>query len=347
MGNELLTASRMNTLLACPRRHYWRYEVGLQRDRDADALRFGSAWHVCMEARATGATIEAAFDAALAGKMELDELQVATLSGMLAGYYARYAQEIIDSVNPEVEFRLPLEGSRTFDAAGKIDGLGVLTDGRLVLIEHKTAGKDLSPDSEYWLRLRGNIQIMQYVLAARALGWDIQTVLYDVARKPMIAPKQIPTLDSEGRKIVLDAQGNRVLKKDGSPRESGDTANGWTVQTAVETPEAFGDRLAADTSERPDFYFARREVPVMDDDLHEFQVQRLVIARQILCCRREARRAAKPEHGWPRNVGDTCSYCDYAGFCLQNGAVDVAHPPAGFRIGPTSPELTQPTQATE
>ncbi len=297
---DILSASRMNCLLACPRRHYWRYEVGLQREHDADALRFGSAWHKCMEARATGATAEQAFMAALAGKIELDELQVATLSGMLAGYYARHAADNIKSVNPEVEFRLPLDGSRTFEAAGKIDGLGVLTDGRLVLIEHKTAGCDIAPDSDYWLRLRGNIQIMQYVLAARALGWDVQTVLYDVARKPSIRQKQ------------------------------------------NETPEAFGDRLAADTRERPEFYFARREVPVMDDDLREFQVQRLVIARQILCCRGEARRAAKPEHGWPRNVGEmTCKYCDYAGFCLQNGAIDTAHPPCGFRIGPTSPELTQ------
>jgi hypothetical protein len=343
---EILSATRINTLLACPRRHYWRFEVGLQRDRDADALRFGSAWHTCMEARATGATIEAAFEKALVGKIELDELQVATLSGMLAGYYAAYAVDIIQSVHPEVEFRIPLAGSRSFEAAGKIDGLGVLTDGRLVLIEHKTTGDQIEPDSEYWLRLRGNIQIMQYVLAARALGWDIQTVLYDVARKPAIRPKQIPSLDAEGRKIVLDAQGNRVMKKDGTPRESGDTVAGWTVQTTLETPEDFGDRLAADTRERPEFYFARREVPVMDDDLHEFEVQRLVIARQILCCRGEARRAAKPEHGWPRNVGDACSWCDFAGFCLQNGTIDTAHPPAGFRISATSPELSQPAQAT-
>jgi len=306
MLKEILSATRMNTLLACPRRHYWRFEVGLQIDRDSDALRFGSAWHKCMEARATGATIEVAFQAAIFGKIELDELQVATLSGMLAGYYARYASDIVKEVHPEVEFRLPLVGSRTFDAAGKFDSLGVLHDGRLVLIEHKTCGTDIAPDSDYWLRLRGNIQIMQYVLAARALGWNIETVLYDVARKPMIRQKQ------------------------------------------GETPDQFGNRLMEDTQARPEFYFARREVPVLDDDLREFEVQRLVVARQILCCRGEARNATKPEHGWPRNVGEmTCKYCDYAGFCLQNGAVDTAHPPAGFRIGPINPELTNSNNTTQ
>ena len=51
MHKELMTASRMNTLLSCPRKHYWRYEVGMSRVTDAAALRFGTAWHAAMEAR--------------------------------------------------------------------------------------------------------------------------------------------------------------------------------------------------------------------------------------------------------------------------------------------------------
>ena len=295
---ELLTASRMGALLACPRKHFWRYELGLRRQVDADALRFGTAWHAAMEARWTGADVEVAFAAAVAGKNELDELQLATLSGLLAGYYTRYASDPIKSVHPEVEFRHPLAGSRTFESAGKIDGLAVMHDGRLALVEHKTAGCDIAPDSDYWLRLRGNAQVMQYILAARALGWDVALVIYDVARKPSIRQKQ------------------------------------------GETPEQFGDRLAADTKERPEFYFARREVPILEDDLAEFEIQRQVLARQILACRGESRRARRPEHGWPRNVGEmTCKLCDFAGFCLQNTVVDAARPPAGFVVGAAHEEL--------
>ena len=295
---ELLTATRMATLLGCPRRHYWRYEVGLRRTVDADALRFGTAWHTAMEARWTGANVGAAFASALAGKTELGEVQLATLSGMLAGYYTCYAADPIKSVHPEVEFRHPLAGSRTFESAGKIDGLAVMHDGRLALVEHKTAGCDIAPDSDYWLRLRGNAQVMQYVMAARALGWDVALVIYDVARKPAIRQKQ------------------------------------------GETAEQFGDRLGADTKERPDFYFARREVPILEDDLAEFEVQRQVLARQILSCRGEARRTKRPEHGWPRNVGEmTCRNCDYAGFCLQNAVIDAEHPPAGFAVGEIHGEL--------
>src|SRR5690606_36744924 len=136
---------------------------------------------------------------------------------------------------------------------------------RLAIVETKTTADSIAPDSDYWLRLRFNGQLMQYVLAARTFGWDISTVIYDVVRKPAIEPRQIPLLDAEGRKVVLDANGERVLKKDGSPRESGDKEKGYTLQTRIETPEEFSDRLYQDTLARPDFYFARREVPILED----------------------------------------------------------------------------------
>jgi hypothetical protein len=299
MANELLTASRMAALLSCPRKHYWRYEVGLKPICDAPALRFGSAWHRAMEARWQGMAYADALAVAM-GEGVADPVEAATLAGMLAGYYAEYegAREIVATLHPEQEFLLPLAGSRTFDTAGKIDGLGVLNDGRLCLVEHKTAGESVEPDSEYWQRLRFNPQVYQYVLAARALGWDVEVVIYDVARKPAIRVKQ------------------------------------------GETPEQFGERLAADTRERPGFYFARREVPVLDQDVAEFEAQRLVLARSILSCRAESRRARRPEHGWPRNCGGmTCRFCEYEGFCMQNISVDPASPPAGFAVGEIHSEL--------
>ena len=295
---EMLTATRMGMVLGCPRRHYWRYEVGLHALIDAMALRFGTAWHAAMECRWQGRSAEEALMVA-AQDRTFDEITVATLAGLLGAYYARYADcEVVKELHPEVEFRLPLAGSRTFDAAGKIDGLGVLHDGRLALVEHKTCGSDISADSGYWLRLRFNQQVYQYVLAARALGWDVQVVIYDVTRKPGIKQKQ------------------------------------------NETAAEFGDRLVADAKERPEFYFARREVPILDQDLAEFEVQRLALSRQILFFRSAARSARRPEHGWPRNCNEmTCKYCEFAGFCLANVAADAARPPAGFRVGGANEEL--------
>lgn len=343
MSKELLTATRMSNMLACPRRHYWRFEVGLKRVEVGDALRFGSAWHRAMEARATGANIEAALAAGLGTVRDLDEVQVATLSGMLAGYWSKYPADAM-TIIPEVAFNYPLPGSRTFDVAGKIDGLATLADGRVALVEHKTAGTDIGPDSDYWIRLRGNPQIAQYVLAARCLGWDVATVIYDVARKPEITPRAfVPRLDEQGLKIVLGSDDGRVMKRDGEPKQTADKEKGERLAGAPETPEQFGDRLAADTRERPDFYFARREVPILEDELSEFQASRLSLSRMILGCRAQAKIADRPEHGWPRNIGEmSCRLCDYSGFCLQGIRVDAGTCPAGFVIGEKNPELVAP-----
>lgn len=342
MDNELITSSRMSKMLSCPRAHYWRYEVGLRKESDSIALRFGSAWHRAMEARWNGATIESAFASAIGECDSMTEVQVATLSGMLAGYYTHYSDDPIKQMHPEVEFRHPLAGSRKFDVAGKIDGLGVMHDGRLAKIEHKSAGEDISPDSDYWLRLRGNPQVMQYVFAARQMGWDVACVIYDVARKPMIQPlKSVPVLE-DGLKIVNDANGVRVLKKDGTPKQTADKDKGEVLLAEEETPEQFGDRLATDCKTRPEFYFARREVPVLDDDMAEFEANRLAVSRMILSCKTESRKAKRPEHGWPKNLnGMTCRMCEFCSFCLQNVQVDVANPPDGFVVGSAHTELIQ------
>jgi hypothetical protein len=291
-GKELLTASRMSAMLTCPRKHYWSYEIGLKAAEDAHALRFGSAWHTAMEARWKGAQPETCFNLALEGR-EFDEITAATLSGLLFAYCEHYNNDsgIIAEIHSEVQFETPIDGSRTFVAAGKLDGLAVLKDGRQALVEHKTAGVDIGADSDYWLRLRADSQILQYVKAARSLGWNISTVIYDVTRKPAIRQK-----------------------KD-------------------ETPEQFGERLTKDALERPDFYFARREVPVLDQDLEEFEYNRIQTSRMILDRRRQQKIQERPERAWPRHVnGLVCPFCQYRGFCLQNIGVDLQAPPAGFKI---------------
>lgn len=288
---DLLTASRISCLQRCPRAHLYRYEIGLKPVTTAAALRFGSGWHTAMESRANGADCEGALAAAIADKATLDEMQVATLSGLLAGYYKHYAADAW-LIKPEVEFSYPLRRGRgAMWASGKIDGISI--DPNVgILIEHKTAGCDIAPDSDYWLRLRGNFQILMYVEGARHLGYDPNYVVYDVVRKPAIRQKQ------------------------------------------NETPEQFGDRLAADCMERPDFYFARREVPILEDDLERFRTERNQLASEIVWRRRR--------NAWPRAVSErTCQSCEFAGFCLQGTQASAETIPAGFEIKPIHEELTQ------
>jgi hypothetical protein len=322
------------------RKFYYRYELNLQHTSEKAALTFGSAWHRAMEARWDGALAEQALTSAIGEVENLDELQVATLTGLLTGYYKCYTHDPIKELQPEQEFQFPLAGSRTFDVAGKIDGLGIHEDGRPLLLEHKTTSDSVAPDSDYWNRLRCNNQSMQYVHAARLCGLSTELIFYDVTRKPSIRPKTIPKLDEAGKKIVLvDATGERALKKDGAPRES--AGEGMTLQTRNETAEEYGQRLTEDAIARPEFYFARREVPVLDQDLNEFVVQRLEISRMILALRRASRSTTKPHQAWPRNCSsNTCDFCEFKDFCLQNIEVNPAQPPAGFIVGNRNPELT-------
>jgi len=103
---ELLTATRMATLLGCPRRHFWRYEIGLKAVTEAQALRFGTAWHAAMEARWQGLAFEAALAAAVKD-VKFEEVQLATLSGLLAGYYRRHEQDTVPFRSVVVESDWP------------------------------------------------------------------------------------------------------------------------------------------------------------------------------------------------------------------------------------------------
>ena len=342
MSKQTLSVTRLNNFTACQRKHYYAHELGLRRIQQDFALRFGGAWHACLEARWIGATYDAALAAGFPADAQWDEFTLATGAAMLAGYYRRWENEIVASIRPEVEFTHPIAGSRSFESHGFIDGLGVLVDGRQAVVESKTTSEELGDDSGFWERTKNNQQIMQYVLAARALGCDIRVVIYDVTRKPALKQSQIPLLDDAGLKIVRNEIGVRVLLANGKPRQSADKDAGQVLQTRLETPDEYFTRLSEDIADAPEKYFQRREVEVLDDDLAEYEAQRLTIANQIQTIRRTEKRCAKRHQAWPRNISTTgCKFCEFSSFCLQNLEVDPASPPAGFEIK-SEPVAAQP-----
>lgn len=308
MAKSLLTASSMSTFLGCPRKYYFAYEVGLKKSRPSDALRFGSAFHALPEAIANGITdFNEAFGIMLdTASGDWDELMVATLRGLGRGYWERYLHDdTIAQMNAEVQFRLPIAGSRAFDSAGKIDGIAQLKDGRTALVEHKTCGESIDGESPYWNRLRNNRQLLTYVQACRDSGIHLDTIVYDVIRKPAIKP------------------------------------HGATAKKPAETMEEFSDRLYADTKMRPEFYFQRREVTITDRDLYRFQVDRRSVCKMILGCRSEARRLVHPEDGFPMtNTRTVCLGCPYEQMCISGEYFDLNAIPVGMEINQPHTELT-------
>lgn len=345
---KLLTTSRKKCYRACPRLHHYEYELGYRPAIDAEELRFGTLTHAGLEAfyLALKANLPAAGDsleAALAAIREKpsDPFDLAKAEVMLTGYWLRWNAEPLEVLAVEQQFEAPLinpathAASRTWRLAGKIDVIVRCADGLVRLMEHKTSGEDISPASEYWKRLRMDGQISDYFAGAKSLGYDVAGCLYDVLGKPELRPKQIPLVDGEGVKIVLDAAGNRVRTKDGKKwRETGDSAAGYALQTRDETPDEFRARLTEAVSADPDRYYQRGEVVRLERELAEAEFESWQLGQQI----RESELAQRA----PRNpdactrYGRTCSF-----FPVCSGEASLDDTTRFRRITQVHEELTQ------
>jgi len=330
------------------RQHYYRYELGLRSRRDARALRMGAAVHLGLERWSQGVPSDEAIREAVLGYDDCPHwadphdwaVEREIVANLLAGYVWRYQDDPLEYIEVERAWRMPLRNprtrrqSRTYELAGKRDGIVRLADGRPLVLERKTTSEDIGSGSDYWLRLRCDPQISLYLLSARHDGHDAGGVLYDVLRKPSIRPRRIPVTDDDSLKMVIDDEtGERVLNANGKPRQS--AGPGMTLATRTETAEEYGARLLADIEERPDFYFQRREVPRLEDDLEEFRLECWQQAKLLISCRRWGR--------WFRNVSrNTCPFCEYSSLCLQSITVDSAMAPAGFEfVSDVHPELKE------
>lgn len=209
MSKTLLTASSMGTFLGCPRKYFFSYEVGLRSAKPSEALFFGTAFHLFPELKSNGVTDfgEALGIALSQSKGDWKEETVAKLTGLGRGYWDFYSEDdCIEAMEAEKEFRVPIPGSRAFESAGKIDGIARLKDGRIALVEHKTTSDSIVADSSYWVRLRFNRQLLKYVDACRKSGIKLDTILYDVIRKPSIRVKQNETCEAYAERLYQDTQ---------------------------------------------------------------------------------------------------------------------------------------------
>ncbi len=302
----ILTNTAAATFRACPRKYRNRYIFRLARVRQATALRFGSAFHLGLEIRGRDLPLLDPIAEATAGYETRPDwaepvewaVERETLRQLLAGHIWRYSQDNLSHVAVEKSFEMSLTNPATgwsshrFRLAGKIDGIVQLPDGRLAVLEYKTAGEDIGPAGEYWPRLRCDGQISLYVLAARSMGFDVAAVLYDVTRKPTIRLRQ------------------------------------------NETPEEYSQRLYEDIDARPDYYFQRREIPRLEDELAEFQSELWQQAQAI--------GEATNHDRWYRGVSKiTCGNCEFSQLCFNNTRIDPTSPPAGFQVlADAHPELT-------
>lgn len=300
-----ITNSQKQCAMTCLRKHQLSYVLGIRQDEDAKPLRMGKAFHLGLECYGNGETPDSAV---LSAVKEYDERAPASFSTveaqtdwlvereivarLLTGYFWRWAEmdAQMKVLAVELSFEIPIvnpatgRSSRTFVFAGKIDKIVQMPDGSTIgVMEHKTTGSDLDPTGDYWKRLRIDAQISGYMLGARSKGFDVQTVLYDVARKPSIRLKQ------------------------------------------KETVEEYGERFSADIGVRPDWYFARREIPRIAADLEEASYDLWQTAQILHDCDTGNR--------WPKNTGACLGFGKCSYFSLCTNGFDPSDPilPPGFK----------------
>jgi hypothetical protein len=346
---QLLTHSSMHSFKVCRKRYFWEYTCGVRRVTDAKALRMGSAYHNGLDfLKRDGSTngaieaVRASYETTPAEYDQLEwEMERETVCALLSGYVWRWGggTGTLAWMASEQPFEIPIRNPETnaastlWNLAGKIDGLVQLEDGRLAVGEHKLVSDDLAADSDWWRRLQLDPQVSIYVHAARELGHDVATVLYDVTRKPTIKPTDVPILDELGMKIVLDRNGNRVQTEKKLWRQTGDTAKGYALQTRPMTTQEWTEKLVNDIAARPDWYYARREIPRLDDEIRECQQELWDLQRTI----REAQNSGR----WFRTVSrDTCSWCPYFALCSTKFNPQTGLIPEGFQyVSDKHPEL--------
>jgi hypothetical protein len=271
----------------------------------------------------------------------VESFELARAEEMLRGYSARWFDEPLEVLAVEKEFHGDLVNpetgakSQTFGLGGKIDA--VVWDrvhGRTLIVEHKSSSEDCSPGSVYWRRLTLNEQLSTYQVGARLLGFEPDGILYDVLVKPGIRPASVPLVDADGVKIVLDAANERVRTKDGKKwRETGDTNQGFVLQTRPETIAEFRARLQELICERPDEYYRRGDIVRLADEEREAAFD----AWQTAAAIREGRRAGR----YPRNPDSCLKYsqvCTFFDVCT--GQASLEDPTRFRRVDDVHEELS-------
>jgi len=230
----------------CQRRWFWRHVERWQPVQTPEALAFGTAWHVLREHGELPVHLTPA-----------DAWQAEHLVALDTGY-RRAWPEPLDVIAAEQRFELPLIPDVLL--VGRIDKL-IRYAGGVWIVEHKTSGSDIAPESDYWPKLSLDAQLSTYWLGARALGLCIDGVLYDVARKVDLRPLKATPLEAQKRTKEGKLYANQRLHD--------------------ETPADFGARCAASIAENPNRHYQRRELARTERQLAEHWLAMQTYARQM------------------------------------------------------------------
>jgi hypothetical protein len=247
-----------------------------------------------------------------------DWVIAAACRGLMTGYAERWSDEqrFIRLESCEQVLQSPLRNintarsSRTFDIAGKLDKLAFDDAGR-TLYDHKTTSDDISdPAGPYWRQLAIDSQASHYELLCLANDLRVDRIVWDVTRKPGIRPKQIAAKDykqtlGDGHYCGFEVSEETLA---------------WLKENQRENGELYGYRVARESIDDPQRYFARRSIPRTREQLAEYAEELWEIAGAI--------RDAKNSGHHYRNSAACMTYgrpCEFMGLCSSSDTPDSDH----------------------
>ena len=270
------------------------------------------------------------------------ELERTILLYSLSGHRWFYSgeEDRWEVIGSEIKFEIPVinpaTGCKMPKAVfvGKIDRLVRDKNTGLVYVWERKSTSMSIKDETYWQALAQGDQISGYLYGGRfaqACGMlkpygirpedpPIQGAYCDVWHKPDIAPKRVSKADLKTLAETGEYCGTKI---------TGLAPQGEAV---VETAEMFGARLIQDIGERPEHYFAQREVSRTDRELTLFQARLYKIAKQI--------RAVERGDLWVCSLG-SCNNkfrCEFMSLCQSGVEVGPDTVPVGYRKKHPQPE---------
>lgn len=244
----------------------------------------------------------------------------AKVRGLLAGYHARWQDQqyrVLRNVLGEMAIEQvttsnlwnPETGriSRSFTLAGKIDALITDSENRILICDHKTCSEDITdPNAPYWRQLVVEGQVSHYMFLEWLNGRKVDGAVWDVVRKPSISPRKLDKAELQRVTMLHEYIGQFVSPEDIEALQ----------KEGRETPSMYEARLVDDCiRERPQWYFQRRPIWRMDNEIVEYANELWGHGQDLLNARNENRH--------PRNSGACMNYgrpCRYLGIC--SGADD-------------------------
>lgn len=182
--------------------------------------------------------------------------------GLLAGYHARWAGAGLEAFALRTPLRAPIvnpasgRSSRTFRLAGECDGVVGWRDRRFVL-EVRTAAEEIDrPDAPFWQRAALDDRPGLYALALARAGRRVEGTLFDVVRRPALAPRLLPKgKDPADQGTLAEVLGRGTYFGRALARAEREAVRQGAVR---ESPDMLALRVAADAEARPAWYFRRR-----------------------------------------------------------------------------------------